>query len=78
MLFVQGSRDELGNAKELRELVRRLPYAALHLVEGGDHSLALLKREGAAAQESALEGAADAIAAFVRKPKRRAPRPAAP
>jgi predicted alpha/beta-hydrolase family hydrolase len=78
MLFVQGSRDELGNAKELRELVRRLPRAALHVVEGGDHSLALLKREGAAAQESALEGAADAIAAFVRKPRRRAPRPAAP
>lgn len=68
MLFVQGSRDKLGDAAEIRQVVRRLPHAALHVVEGGDHSLALLVRDGGAAkQEQALDGAADAIAAFVRK-----------
>ncbi len=76
MLFVQGSRDALGNAAEIRKVVRRLPHASLHVVEGGDHSLALLKREGGAdAQETALEEAADAIVAFIRKnvrPKSRA------
>jgi predicted alpha/beta-hydrolase family hydrolase len=68
MLFVQGSRDELGNAAELRKVVRRLPHASLHIVEGGDHSLSLLKRDGgAAAQEDALDGAAQAIVAFIQK-----------
>ena len=73
MLFVQGSRDELGNAAEIRKVVRRLPHASLHVVEGGDHSLALLERDGgAAAHEKALDGAADAIVAFIGKhPKRR-------
>lgn len=69
MLFVQGSRDELGNEAEIRELVHRLPHASLHVVEGGDHSLAVLERDGTTTQESALEGAADAIAEFVRKPQ---------
>jgi predicted alpha/beta-hydrolase family hydrolase len=68
MLFVQGSRDALGDAAEIRKVVRRLPRAALHVVRGGDHSLELLERDGGAAKrEPALEGAADAIAAFVRK-----------
>lgn len=66
MLFVQGSRDELGNEAEIRAVVRRLPKASLHVVAGGDHSLALLKRDdGATRQEAALERAAGAIAAFV-------------
>lgn len=69
MLFVQGSRDALGSSAEMRALVRRLPRAQLHVVDGGDHSLAVLK-QSALSQESALEGAADAIAAFVRKPQR--------
>jgi predicted alpha/beta-hydrolase family hydrolase len=68
MLFVQGSRDALGDAPEIRKVVRRLPHAALHVVRGGDHSLALLARDGGATkQEPALEAAAEAIAAFVRK-----------
>ena len=66
MLFVQGSRDDLGNADEIREIVRRLPHASLHVVEGGDHSLALLRREGEAKQAAALVAAAGAIAAFIR------------
>jgi uncharacterized protein len=71
MLFVQGSRDELGNEAELRQLVRRLPQASLHVVKGGDHSLALLKREGEAKQEEALESAVTSIAAFVERPRNR-------
>ncbi len=71
MLFVQGSRDELGDEKEIRALVRRLPHASLHVVDGGDHSLALPKREGPEKQEAALDAAADAIAAFVQLPPKR-------
>ena len=67
MLFVQGSRDDFGNAKEIRAIVKRLPHAALHIVEGGDHSLSLLKREGEAKQAAVLDAAADAIAAFMRR-----------
>ncbi len=69
MLFVQGARDELGDAEEIRALVRRLPHAKLHVVEGGDHSLMLLRRDEANTQDGVLEKAADAILAFVRKPK---------
>jgi predicted alpha/beta-hydrolase family hydrolase len=65
MLFVQGTRDDLGPADEIAKLP--LPNARVHAVEGGDHSLALLKREGKDAQERALAGAADAIALFVRE-----------
>jgi uncharacterized protein len=75
MLFVQGSRDELGDAAEIRALVSRLPHASLCIVEGGDHSLAVPKRDGLVTQEEALEGAADAIAAFIRKPDAPARKP---
>ncbi|MDB4946929.1 MAG: putative hydrolase of the alpha/beta-hydrolase fold protein [Labilithrix sp.] len=68
LLFVQGSRDPFGDGPELTKLVRRLPRASLHLVDGGDHSLALPKSAGAEAQDEALGAAADAIAAFVKAP----------
>ena len=68
MLFVQGTRDELGPAKEIAAVARRLRRARVHVVEGGDHSLALRKRDGVAAQQRALERAADAITSFVKKP----------
>lgn len=67
MLFVQGERDPFGDAKEMRALVRKLSHATLHVVPGGDHSLALAKKLGPAAQEEALAGAAGAVAAFVRR-----------
>ncbi len=69
MLFVQGSRDALGTATEIRAVVRRLPHASLHVVEGGDHSLEIPKRGSAGTQEEALDGAAAAISAFVREPR---------
>ena len=68
MLFVQGTRDELGPAAEIAALAKTLQRARVHVVAGGDHSLVLPKREGEQAQERALERAADAIASFVKKP----------
>jgi predicted alpha/beta-hydrolase family hydrolase len=39
MLFVQGSRDAFGTPSELSPVIDALrPLAALHVVEGGDHS----------------------------------------
>lgn len=67
MLFVQGTRDLFGTAKELRALAKKLPRASLHAVEGGDHSLTVPRREGPKAQEEALAVAAKAITTFVRK-----------
>ncbi len=65
MLVVQGTRDELGTAAELKKLLADVPRARIHVVEDGDHSLALPKRYGAERQEQALDAAASAIAAFV-------------
>ncbi len=62
MLFVQGSRDELGTAAEMLAIAKKLPNASVHVVEGADHSLALRKKDGDG--EAALEAAADAIAKF--------------
>ncbi len=65
LLVVQGTRDELGTAAEMKKLLAHKARARIHVVEGGDHSLALLKREGAERQEQELDAAAAAIAAFV-------------
>jgi uncharacterized protein len=66
MLFVQGSRDALGDAKEMRALVKTLPGSRLYLVRGGDHSFAMLKSQSSpASQAEAVDAVADAIVAFV-------------
>jgi uncharacterized protein len=60
-LFVSGSRDTLAQLDLLREVVASLDGARLHVVEGGDHSLATSRRDP-------LGGAAewlDATAAFL-------------
>ena len=44
MLFVQGTRDALAEWSLLEPLVRTLPSATLHVVDGADHSLAVPKR----------------------------------
>lgn len=64
-LFVQGTRDDFGTPREIAALVKKMQDARLHRVDGGDHSLALLKREGAERQEKALASAADDITQFV-------------
>jgi predicted alpha/beta-hydrolase family hydrolase len=47
MLFLQGTRDRLADLELLRPICSRLgPRARLHVLEGGDHSFAVLKRSG--------------------------------
>jgi predicted alpha/beta-hydrolase family hydrolase len=65
MLVVQGTRDELGTAAQLKKLLAPLPRARVHVVEGGDHSLAIPKREGEERRERVLDEAASAIARFI-------------
>jgi len=59
MLFVQGTRDAFGTAGEIRALLRRLPTATLHAVDGGDHSFKV--PGGAAKQAPVLEQIMDAV-----------------
>ena len=66
LLVVQGTRDTFGTAAEMTRIVAAIPRARLHTVEGGDHSLSLLRSDGADAQERALESVAAAIARFLR------------
>lgn len=70
MLFVQGSKDDFGDAATMKRLVKRLPGSTLHLVKEGDHSLVVPKRLGKDAQVRVLEAAADAVASFVSGPDR--------
>ena len=44
ILVVQGSRDSFGTPDELRPVLASLPAARLHVVEGGDHSLAIRRK----------------------------------
>lgn len=46
MLFLQGTRDTLADLGLVKSVTGRLPGATLHVVEGGDHSFAVLKRSG--------------------------------
>ena len=65
MLVVQGTRDELGTAASMNKLLGNHPRARVHVVEEGDHSLALPRRLGAERQEAELDAAAAAIATFI-------------
>jgi uncharacterized protein len=48
MLFVQGSRDALGTPDELAPILARLdPSPTLHVVDGGDHSFKLGRKDPA-------------------------------
>jgi predicted alpha/beta-hydrolase family hydrolase len=56
MLFVQGTRDELADLALLRPVCERLGRrAALHVVEGGDHSFRVPKRSGRSDAEALAE-----------------------
>lgn len=47
MLFLQGTRDDLADLALMRDVTARLgSRAALHVVEGGDHSFKLLNSAG--------------------------------
>jgi predicted alpha/beta-hydrolase family hydrolase len=62
MLFLHGTRDPFGTPDEMRALVATLPLATLHLIEGGDHSLAVVRKDGADSVERAVQTAAVWIA----------------
>ncbi len=65
LLFVQGTRDRLADLDVLRPVVERLgARAALHVVEGADHSFKVLGRSGRAPAEAMAE-VADAVAGWV-------------
>ena len=52
MLFLQGTRDNLADLQLLQPVCRELgPKARLHIVEGADHSFAVLKRSGRTNEE---------------------------
>lgn len=55
MLFLQGTRDRLAGLDLLEPIVRRLgARAEMHVVDGADHSFAMLKRSGRS-QDQALD-----------------------
>ncbi len=56
MLFLQGTRDALANLDLLRPVCEKLgERARMHVVEGGDHSFAVLKRSGRTNEEVIVE-----------------------
>ena len=56
MLFHQGTRDRLADLDLLRPLLDRIgSRATLHVVDGGDHSLGMLKRSGRTQDEVLAE-----------------------
>ena len=67
MLFVQGSRDTFGLPAELKPVIERIvPTPTLHVVEGGDHSFKLSKRNPST-QAAAFAAVHAAIVAWVRR-----------
>jgi len=64
LLFLQGTRDALAPLESLRPIVARLgTRATLHVLEGADHSFAVLRRSGRA-PEGVLSELAREIAGF--------------
>jgi len=52
MLFVQGSRDTFGTPDELAPVLSRVtPRPSLHVIEGGDHSFKLSRKDPVRQQE---------------------------
>ncbi len=65
MMFVQGTRDRLATLDLLQPVLDGLSdLATLHIVDGGDHSLAVLKRSGRTFEE-VLDSVAGHIAAWM-------------
>jgi len=65
MLFVQGTRDSLGTADEIRPFIKTLKLPAkIYSIEGGDHSFKAPKKFGRT-QEEVYEAAMDEILGWV-------------
>ena len=69
MLFLQGTRDTLADLELIRGVCHRLgARATLHVVEGADHSFAVLKRSGRSegeVMEELAHGIAEWCGAFI-------------
>ena len=64
MLFIQGTRDKLGEIELVRGIVKELkPKASLHEVEGADHSLHVSAKAGRDAE--VLNAVLDAMARWL-------------
>ena len=61
VLFLHGTRDPFGTPDEMQSLVAGLPRATLHLIDGGDHSLVVKRKDGADSVERAVATAAEWI-----------------
>ena len=59
MLFLHGTRDPFGTPDEMQALTSGMSAATLHLVDGGDHSLVVKRKDGADSVERAVAVAAD-------------------
>ncbi len=71
MLFLQGTRDALADLGLLTSVCSRLgPRATLHVVDGADHSFAVLKRSGRSDAE-VMEEMTGSITEWLRGPSRR-------
>ncbi|MEO8451405.1 MAG: alpha/beta family hydrolase, partial [Gemmatimonadota bacterium] len=56
MLFLQGTRDDLADLELIGEVGSRLGVGStVHVVEGADHSFAVLKRSGRTNAEAMVE-----------------------
>jgi predicted alpha/beta-hydrolase family hydrolase len=66
MLFVQGSRDSFGTPHELAPILTPLvPAPRIHVVDGGDHSLVVTRRDPKK-QAAANEAVYDVIAGWIK------------
>jgi hypothetical protein len=71
MLFLQGTRDKLADLALLAPVCKRLGQrATLHVVDGADHSFAVLKRSGRTSEDVIQELAAT-VAEWARSATRR-------
>jgi uncharacterized protein len=59
MLFFHGTRDPFGTPEEMQSLIATLPRAALHVIDGGDHSLVVKRKDAADSIEKAVAHTAD-------------------
>jgi predicted alpha/beta-hydrolase family hydrolase len=67
MLFLQGTRDDLADLALITSVCRELgPRATLHVLEGADHSFAVLKRSGRSESE-VMEEMAVAVSDWCRE-----------
>ena len=66
MLFVQGTRDQFGTAREIRELLPRLnDRATLFEVDDGDHSFNVRVKVAGRKTEAVLIEIFDTAAGFI-------------